>query len=62
MTTISFYINENTFAYDTEILNENSKSIYSEGIYGDIYRIEKDSKRIFKNKKYIGTALTIGVN
>lgn len=41
------------FAYNLNVTKENSKSIYAEGMYGDEYRIEKSSKRVFKNGKQI---------
>ena len=61
MKKISFYIDNNNFAYDTDYIKENSKSIYSEGMYGDEYRIEKNTNKVFKNQKYIGTAQTVEI-
>lgn len=37
------------FAYDLDVLKENTKSIYAIGMYGDEYRIEKKTGRVFKN-------------
>ena len=59
MTTLNFFIDNNNYAYDTEIVKETSKSIYSEGMYGDEYRIEKNTMKVFKNQKYIGTAVEV---
>ena len=53
---VNFYINQNCFAFYTDFEKETSKSIYSIGMYGDEYRIEKATKKVFKNKKFIGIA------
>ena len=44
------------FAYYLDFIKENSRSIYAEGIYGDIYRIEKASKKVYINGKFQGIA------
>ena len=42
------------FAFNLEYIKENNKSIYAEStVYGDIYRIEKKTKKVFKNGKQI---------
>lgn len=42
------------FAFYLEYLKENSKSIYAESsIYGWIYRIEKKTKKVFRDGKQI---------
>lgn len=49
------------FAYYLDFIKENSKSIYAESpIYGDIYRIEKKSKKVFKNDKQIASTCEYG--
>lgn len=45
--------NHLNFAYNLDVTKENNKSIYAEGMYGDIYRVEKSSKRVFMNGKQI---------
>ena len=52
---ISMNGNHLNYAYDLEVINENSKSIYAEGLYGDVYRVEKGSKKVFKNGKQIAS-------
>lgn len=47
---------EHYFAYYLDFIKENSRSIYATGIYGDIYRIEKASKKIYINGKFNGIA------
>lgn len=42
------------FSYYLEIVKENSNSIYGENQYGDIYRIEKASGKVFYNGNYDG--------
>lgn len=44
------------FAYYLDVLKENSRSIYAEGYYGDIYRIEKASKKVYINGAFSGIA------
>lgn len=41
------------FAYYLDFIKENSKSIYCKGMYGDIYRIEKRTGKVFRNGKQI---------
>ena len=53
---LDFYINKEKFAYNTDIEKDNKKSVYATGMYGDEYRIEKATNKVYKNKKYIGTA------
>ena len=45
--------NHLNYAYNLDVTKENNKSIYAEGMYGDEYKIEKKSKRVFKNSKQI---------
>ena len=47
---------EHYFAYYLNFIKENARSVYAQGIYGDIYRIEKASKKVYINNKYSGTA------
>lgn len=58
---LDFYIDTNNFAYDTEIVKETSKSIYSVGMYGDIYRVEKATNKVYRNQQYIGCAVSINI-
>lgn len=38
------------FLYDLKFLNETSRSIYCESsVYGDVYRIEKSTKALFRD-------------
>ena len=46
------------FAYNLDFVKENSKSIYAEGMYGDVYRIEKETTRVYKNGKQIAESST----
>lgn len=41
------------FAYYLSFTEETSKSIYGKGMYGDTYRIEKSTGKVFKNGKQI---------
>ena len=45
--------NYQKFAFDLDYIKENSKSIYAKGIYGDIYRIEKRSTKVYFNDRLI---------
>ena len=45
------------FAYYLDFIKENSRSIYAKGIYGDIYRVEKTSKKVYINGKFSGVAV-----
>ena len=50
------------FAYYLDFIKENSKSIYAESpLYGDIYRIEKSTKRVFKDGKQIASTCEYSV-
>ena len=41
------------FAFDLDIIKENSRSIYAEGMYGNIYRVVKSTTEVYINgKKY----------
>ena len=58
------YLNEKgqqNFAYYLDFIKENSKSVYAEGIYGDIYRIEKESKKVYINGNFKGVATRLNV-
>jgi hypothetical protein len=39
----------NKWAFDLDYIKENSRSIYAEGMYGDTYRIEKKTNRVYIN-------------
>lgn len=41
------------FAFYLDFIKESSNSIYSQGMYGDIYRIEKKTGKVFRNGKQI---------
>lgn len=55
-TTLDFYIGENLFANDLEVICENSKSIYAEGMYGDKYRLVKGTGDVYVNREHKGVA------
>ena len=59
MDTISIYIDSNNFAYDLGVIKETTETIHAVGMYGDEYRIHKDTKDVFKNDKYMGVARTL---
>lgn len=46
------------FAYLLNITEENSKSIYAQGMYGDTYRVEKATGKVFRNSKQIAETST----
>ena len=52
--------NHLNFAYNLNVIKENRKSIYAEGMYGDVYKVEKESKRVFKNGKQIADTCEYG--
>lgn len=41
------------FSYNMRLVKENSKSIYAQNMYGDTYKIEKKTKKVFYNGKQI---------
>lgn len=46
--------NRYAYAYGLEYLRESSRSIYCESLlYGDVYRIEKATNKVFKNGRQI---------
>lgn len=45
--------NYQRFAFDLDVIKENSKSIYAKGMYGDIYRIEKNTAKVYFNGELI---------
>lgn len=53
--------NEHYFAYYLDFVKENSHSIYATGIYGDIYKIEKASKKVYINTNFVGIATKYNV-
>ena len=48
-------MNGDGFAYDLEITKENGRSIWAIGMYGDTYRVNKNTNAVYKNGKKIAT-------
>ena len=43
------------FAYNLEITRENTRSIWAVGMYGDTYRVNKNTNAVYKNGKKIAS-------
>lgn len=56
MSIVDIFVSSNFFAFNTDFIKENSRSIYSMGMYGNIYRIEKATRKMYKDGKYMGIA------
>ena len=46
--------NECYHAYYLDFIKENTRSIYAEGMYGNIYRVEKTTNRLYIDGKFNG--------
>lgn len=49
------------FAYYLDYMKETSRSIYAEGIYGNIYRVEKKTNRVYIDGKFWAVAERVSV-
>lgn len=48
--------NGKDFFFNLDVVNENCRSIYATGIYGNVYRLTKKHGEVYVDGKFIGMA------